>query len=213
MFLLVCVLGGGTLMIKPKILVVDDDTVSLLFYENTLSPHFNVLTAFNAHQALEYINTEKSIAVVLSDYMMPELNGVELLKIVRTKLPSTMRILITGYADLNVAIQAVNVGNVCKFLIKPCEKELLLSAVNDAAKMYNKILVSSEQNCNLIEPLTDREIEVLVLLYRGLTNKEISESMGVSLGTVKTHVNNILGKLSVSSRIKAVVKAKSIGIL
>ena len=65
----------------------------------------------------------------------------------------------------------------------------------------------------LVEPLSERELEVLRLLAEGLTNREIAEELTVTLGTVKTHVNHIYGKLGVHSRVQAVTRARELGLL
>ena len=66
---------------------------------------------------------------------------------------------------------------------------------------------------SLVEPLSERELEVLRLLAQGLTNREIAEELTVTVGTAKTHLNHIYGKLDVHSRIQAVTKAKELGLL
>jgi DNA-binding NarL/FixJ family response regulator len=144
---------------------------------------------------------------------MPEMNGIELLQIVRTMAPAMVRIMITGFADLDVSMQAVTMGNVFRFLMKPCCKEDLVLAVADGIDKYCKITGGTLEHEVLTEQLTEREREVLIMLGNGFTSGEISLAMGITIGTVKTHVNHIFGKLEVNSRIKAVARAKKIGII
>lgn len=198
---------------RAKVLLVDDDGIALLVHEKMLSEHVEVVTAINGNEALEILRRDKSFAVVVSDQYMPEMNGAELLKIVRNTFPEIVRIMITGFADLDVAMQAVNLGNVFRFLVKPCCKEDLVLAVIDGIDKYYQDIGSTVVQRALTEQLTEREREVLLLLGDGFTSGEISLTMGITIGTVKTHVHNIFGKLEVNSRIKAVARAKSIGII
>jgi DNA-binding NarL/FixJ family response regulator len=200
-------------MRKARILLVDDDGIALLVHNKMLEEHAQVVTASNANEALEIIKKDKSFAVIVSDQYMPEMNGAELLKIVRTMAPTMVRIMITGYADLGVAMQAVNLGNVFRFLVKPCCKEDLVLAVVDGIAKYRQDAGEALEQSALTEQLTEREREVLRLLGGGFTSGEISLEMGITIGTVKTHVHHIFGKLEVNSRIKAVARAKNLGII
>ena len=200
-------------MKKAKVLLVDDDGIALLVHKKMLEGHSHVITATNANDALELIKKDSSIAVIVSDQYMPEMNGIELLQVVRSIAPTMVRIMITGFADLDVAMQAVNMGNVFRFLMKPCCQEDLVLAVADGIDKYCKTTGGTLEHEVLTEQLTEREREVLIMLGNGFTSGEISLAMGITIGTVKTHVNHIFGKLEVNSRIKAVARAKKIGII
>ena len=203
-------------MIKARVLLVDDDGIALLVHNKMLENHAEIVTATNANEALEIIKKDKSFAVIVSDQYMPEMNGAELLKIVGTIAPSMVRIMITGFADLDVAMQAVNLGNVFRFLVKPCCKENLVLAVVDGINKYRQNvgeIPPKTTPLKLTEQLTEREREVLRLLGNGFTSGEISLEMGITIGTVKTHVHHIFGKLEVNNRIKAVARAKSLGMI
>ncbi len=200
-------------MIKAKVLLVDDDGIALLVHNKMLEKHAQVVTATNANEASEIIKKDKSFAVIVSDQYMPEMNGAELLQHVTTMAPNMVRIMITGFADLAVAMQAVNLGNVFRILVKPCCKEDLVLAVVDGINKYRQDTGQIPPKTMLTEQLTEREREVLRLLGDGFTSGEISLAMGITIGTVKTHVHHIFGKLEVNNRIKAVAKAKSMGII
>jgi DNA-binding NarL/FixJ family response regulator len=203
-------------MIKARVLLVDDDGIALLVHNKMLEKHAEIVTATNANEALEIIKKDGSFAVIVSDQYMPEMNGAELLQIVGSIAPNMVRIMITGFADLEVAMQAVNLGNVFRFLVKPCSKEDLVLAVVDGINKYRQNvgeISSKTMPTELAEQLTERETEVLRLLGNGFTSGEISLAMGITIGTVKTHVHHIFGKLSVNSRIKAVARGKSLGII
>jgi LuxR family transcriptional regulator, maltose regulon positive regulatory protein len=89
----------------------------------------------------------------------------------------------------------------------------LLAALEDAARSNTTAAPSTEKQTKLVEPLTDREIELLRLIAAGLSNQEIAERLFISLPTVKWHISNIFSKLGVRSRTQAVVLATSLGVL
>ncbi|SFL84980.1 response regulator transcription factor [Pelosinus propionicus] len=200
-------------MRKERVLLVDDDGIALLVHSKMLEQHAEVVTAGNANEALEIIKKDKTFAVIISDQYMPDMNGAELLQIVGVMVPNMVRIMITGFADLDVAMQAVNLGNVFRFLVKPCCQEDLVLALAAGLDKYRQSAGEASQETPLTEPLTEREREVLRLLGIGFTSGEIALAMGITIGTVKTHVHHIFGKLAVNNRIKAVAKAKSMGLI
>jgi len=110
-------------------------------------------------------------------------------------------------------MQAVNLGNVFRFLVKPCCQEDLVLALAAGLDKYRQSAGEISQEAALTEPLTEREREVLRLLGIGFTSGEIALAMGITIGTVKTHVHHIFGKLAVNNRIKAVAKAKNMGLI
>ncbi len=200
-------------MRKERVLLVDDDGIALLVHSKMLEQHAEIVTAANANEALEIIKKDKAFAVIISDQYMPDMNGAELLQIVGVMVPNMVRIMITGFADLDVAMQAVNLGNVFRFLVKPCCQEDLVLALAAGLDKYRQSVGEISQEAALTEPLTEREREVLRLLGIGFTSGEIALAMGITIGTVKTHVHHIFGKLAVNNRIKAVAKAKNMGLI
>ncbi|MBZ5577052.1 MAG: response regulator [Acidobacteriia bacterium] len=106
------------------ILFVDDDIHLVSALQRTLYKTYRVALALSAADALAAIS-ESPYAVVVSDLQMPGMNGIELLTRVKELAPETVRILLTGQADLDAAIHAVNDGNIFRFLQKPCPHELL----------------------------------------------------------------------------------------
>lgn len=122
--------------IEEKILFVDDEPRMLASILRQLSRLFNVTSARDAEQALEIVSEKGPIAVVVSDYKMPGMDGITLLENIQTISPDTIRMLLTGYADLNSAIRAINDGNIFRFLTKPCETDNLVKALTAAIKQY-----------------------------------------------------------------------------
>src|ERR1700744_2345082 len=108
-----------------KILMVDDESNVLTAYEHLMHKEFKIDTAVGGAAALRTLATNGPYAVVVSDMRMPEMDGVQLLAKIKELSPDTVRIMLTGYADLQSAIGAVNEGSIFRFLTKPCEKETL----------------------------------------------------------------------------------------
>ncbi|MDQ1521265.1 MAG: hypothetical protein QOI55_2338, partial [Actinomycetota bacterium] len=120
---------------RHAVLCVDDDENVLAALSRSLGTSYAVSTACSAKDALALIDNER-FAVVVSDLRMPELDGVDLLNLVRERAPTTARILLTGHADLDAAIAAVNRCNIFRLLCKPCPPADLHAAVADAADEY-----------------------------------------------------------------------------
>ncbi len=130
--------------ISEVILLVDDEPNVLLGYERILHGLFKTETAVGAGAALTAIRTRGPYAVVLSDMRMPDMDGVQFLTRIKTLSPDTIRIMLTGYADVESALSAVNEGNIFRFLTKPCSKEVLTSTLTTALAQYR--LVVSEKD-------------------------------------------------------------------
>src|SRR5581483_1037494 len=114
---------------RPRILCVDDEPYVLESLRDTLRRSFDVLTAGGGPEALEKLNAEPGeYAVIISDMRMPVMSGSSFLRESRRIAPDAARILLTGYADLDAAISAVNDAQLFRFLTKPCEPEQLLRA-------------------------------------------------------------------------------------
>ncbi|RQD66632.1 HD domain-containing phosphohydrolase [Desulfonatronovibrio magnus] len=127
-----------------KILFVDDDLNILQGFKRTLRKKFCVDTASGPVEGMKAINEKGPYAVVVADLKMPEMNGVEFLSRVRNLFPDSVRIMLTGQADLISAVEAINAGNVFRFLTKPCYPVNLERALNDGIKQYRLIRAEKE---------------------------------------------------------------------
>ncbi len=130
-----------------RILFVDDEANILSGYKRNLHNLFDVATAFSGAKGLEMIkdslNTEP-FAVIVSDFRMPEMDGNTFLSLAREISPDSVRILLTGYADVKTTIDAVNEGNIFRFLNKPCSIDNLTSALNASIEQFNLITMEKE---------------------------------------------------------------------
>jgi len=143
---------------REKVLFVDDEENVLKAHHRNLRSKYQVTTFTNAKDALKAIQKGQNYAVVVSDYNMPEMNGVQFLSKLSETAPDTVRLMLTGYADVNTAIKAVNDGHVFRILTKPCETENLVKNINAAINQHNLITVERE----LLDKTLKGSIKVLI---------------------------------------------------
>ncbi|MFC1543207.1 HD domain-containing phosphohydrolase [Candidatus Neomarinimicrobiota bacterium] len=129
---------------NDKVLFVDDEPHVLASYERQLRGSYNIETALGGDQALVRINESEPFAVIISDQKMPKMDGIELLTRVHEIAPDTVRVMLTGHADLETAIEAVNCGYIFRFLTKPCPPEALALAVEAGIEQHKLILAGRE---------------------------------------------------------------------
>lgn len=129
----------------PRILCVDDEQRVLEGLERTLLDHFDVVTLTKPEAALELLKqTHPPFAVLVSDMRMPGMDGATLLSHARRIAPDTTRVLLTGHADIDSAVAAVNQGHVFRFLGKPCPPEILVPALTEAAGQHRLVVSERE---------------------------------------------------------------------
>lgn len=128
---------------RYKVLCVDDERRVLEGLRRHLRERFDVLTATSGAQAIDILKEHKDLAVVVSDMRMPEMDGATLLRHTRALRPTTVRILLTGQADMAAAIKAINEGQIFRFLTKPCTPDQFLSVMDEAIRQYE--LVAAER--------------------------------------------------------------------
>ncbi|TWU06421.1 HD domain-containing phosphohydrolase [Stieleria varia] len=144
-------------MPNTRVLFVDDDEMMLKGIVRQQGEDFNITTATGPHEALEILADHDPFAVVVSDMRMPEMNGVQLLKRVRDSHPDTVRMILTGFAELNTTIAAVNEGNIFRFLAKPCDEDVMAKALRDGLRQYE--LIEAERE--LVEGTLHGSVKVL----------------------------------------------------
>lgn len=140
-----------------SILLVDDEVAILDGLRRQLRKRFTVHTANGGAEALELMKSEQ-FAVVVSDMRMPQMNGATFLSHVKSLYPNVVRILLTGQADTQAAITAVNEGQIYRFLTKPCPPEVLLEEIGSAVELNR--LVTAEKE--LLGSTLRRTVEALV---------------------------------------------------
>jgi response regulator RpfG family c-di-GMP phosphodiesterase len=143
--------------VNKRVLFIDDDERILAGFRRNLHGAFDVETAAGPEVGLSMVKDNPPYAVVVSDLRMPGMDGITVLSKVREMRPDTVRVMLTGFADLEAAIAAVNEGNIFRFLTKPCETGSLSSALTAAAEQYR--LVTSERE--LLEGTLRGSLKVL----------------------------------------------------
>jgi two-component system response regulator HupR/HoxA len=151
-------------MPPSKLLAVDDEQSSLNSIFRTLRREFEVLLSLNGQSALEVMK-EQEIAVILADQRMPEMTGVEFFNKAMKLQPHAMRILITGYTDIEAIIQAINDGKVFYYINKPWEPEELRIIVRRAAEQY-RLTKENERLLKELEIANQRLQQENVLLHQ-----------------------------------------------
>ena len=157
---------------NDKILLVDDEPKVLAAIQRQLRKQFRFETALSGEEALKIIDEKGPFAVVVSDYKMPGMNGIDFLCKVKTVDPDTVRMMLTGSADMSTAIAAVNEGSIFQFHPKPCPAETLGQAIKSGIYKYRettdsqtemkKVKMSLEQASQIqqtLAPKSDPDVE------------------------------------------------------
>ncbi len=171
---------------NKRVLLVDDEPDILRSFQRQLRKDFSITTATSGAEGLKLIETEKPFAVVVSDFQMPEMDGIRFLQQFKAKSPDTTRVMLTGQADLNVAMEAVNQGNLFRFLTKPCSKETMVQALNAASDQHR--LVTGEKE--ILEKTLAGSIRVMTDML-GLVNPT---AFGSSF-RIKNYVSHMVSRL------------------
>jgi YesN/AraC family two-component response regulator len=130
-----------------RILFVDDEhmilkTLRRLFMDS----EFETLTADSGEEGINILENDPPVHIVVSDYRMPGMNGVEFLRIVNTKWPETVRMVLSGYADTASVVAAINDGQIFKFIAKPWDDDEFKNTITDAAQKYR----NQEHNLEIV---------------------------------------------------------------
>ncbi|MFZ5440331.1 MAG: response regulator [Myxococcota bacterium] len=210
-----------------RVLLVDDQALFREGLRTLLSVEPEVLVVGEARDGLEALTLVEQThpSVVLMDLRMPGLDGVGATRRIRARFPRTQVLVLTTFDDDASIFEAVRAGAV-GYLLKDASAETLVAAIR-AADRGDSVLQPSVARRLMEEftrlstfapspaqrfDLSERELEVLRLLARGASNKEIASALQVVEGTVKNHVTRILEKLEVADRTQAALKAREAGL-
>lgn len=193
--------------VRMKILLVDDHTILLDGVKSLLSGEEDLQVvgqAGSAEAALEFLK-KQDVDLIITDYSMPGMDGLSLLNTVKRIAPNTKIILLSMHDEVHLVKEILKAGVNGYVLKKDTHKELL-SAIHDVknGKVYlssdvNKMLITNLNNPDEGKLLTDREREILKLIAREYTNKNIAEELFISERTVETHRKNIFKKTGTNS--------------
>jgi len=174
---------------RPRLLIVDDEEAILETMTFTFEDDYEVFTGTSASEGLALLDKHAPIAVVISDQRMPEMTGVEFLARVFSHSPATQRIILTGFADMNAIIRAINDGHVYAYITKPWEPDQLKQVVRRAAEHHaltceNERLLGDLRTANVfLEGVMDQlDTGAVALDARGLVravNKPARQFLGL----------------------------------
>ena len=159
-----------------RILFVDDDENILAGYKRNLRLKYFVRTVSDPADALIILSKEDSFDVVVSDFKMPGMDGITFLSKAKEIAPDSVRIILTGFADITNAISAVNEGNVFRFLTKPISHDALLKAIGAGIEQYR--LINSERE--LLNKTLKGSIKVLIDILSAVNPAAFSHASSVS---------------------------------
>jgi two-component system NarL family response regulator len=200
-----------------RVLIADDHLVYRIGIRNLIGsePGFEVIgEAADGNQALELYRKLKP-DVMLLDLRMPQKNGIEVVRAVREEFRDAHVLVVTSYQTEEEIFQVLRAGAL-GYVIKDVGREMLVQAIRavHAGNLWLAPAIRKQfDDRALRQQLTTREVEVLKLLARGLTNREIASVYGISASTVKNHLNSVMAKLEVADRTEAVSFCLSRGIV
>lgn len=202
-----------------KVILADDHVLmregirQLLEFDGNIEV---VAEANDGEECLEIINKKKA-DILLLDINMPKKNGIEVLEYIKKNNNNIKVLILTVHNEVEYLLRAIDIG-VDGYILKDSESSELKKAINaiimgenyiqpNLIPALNNRLVNRDNDKSKIDSLTDRELEVLVLVANGMFNKEIADHLKISERTVKNHISSIFKKISVSDRTQAAVFA------
>src|SRR5262245_23310441 len=200
-----------------KVMVIDDQAVvrqGFVALINTVPDMAVIAEGTNGQQAVELYRKHKP-DVTLIDLRMPVMGGVEAIQTIRHEFPDARLIVLTtfdGDEDIYRSLQAGAQGYLLKDMFFE-ELEDAIRKVHAGARRLPPVVAERLAERMNASELTERELEVLQEIVKGKSNKEIASSLRISEATVKSHINNILGKLGVTDRTQAATRALQRGIV
>ncbi|MEB6256013.1 response regulator transcription factor [Mammaliicoccus sciuri] len=199
-----------------RVLFVDDHEMVRIGISSYLSTQEDISVIGEAASGREGIEKAEKLEpdVILMDLVMDDMNGIEATQHIKKHQPSVKIVMLTSFIEDNEVYQALDAG-VDSYILKTTSADDIANAIR---KTYNKesifepeVLVKMRNRMNqkaeLFEMLTEREMEILLLIAKGYSNQEIASASHITIKTVKTHVSNILSKLEVQDRTQAVIYA------
>ncbi len=202
-----------------RILITDDHAVVREGLRTFISTEAGMEVIGEAADGVEAVSKACDLRpdVILMDMAMPRMGGLEAIQRIKEQCPDAQILVLTSFSDDETVFPAIKAGAL-GYLLKNTSPDRLLNAIRDVHQgkpsispdIANKLMLEMQRKSNLpptTEPLTDREMDVLKLVARGMTNQEIAKVLVISEGTVRTHVSNILAKLHLANRTQAALYA------
>ncbi|HMM15969.1 MAG TPA: response regulator transcription factor [Petrimonas sp.] len=214
-----------------KLIITEDNLFARKALEEKLSGFSDITVknvAQNGQEAIQILEKNHSVDLILMDIDMPEMNGIEATALIKQKYPNIKIVMITIYDDDNYIFNAIQAG-ADSYILKETKAEKIYETIHDTlnggAVMSPSIAMKALQllknpptaHLAIVEYptiiLSDRETQILEQIAKGLTNKNIAEILFVSPFTVKRHIENIYQKLQAHNRVELLEKARKEGLL
>lgn len=211
-----------------RVLIVDDHTLFRSGIRLLLQRQAGFEVVGEAGDGLEGVKLAKRLQpdVVLQDLHMPGASGLEIIPLLREEAPQSQVIMLTVSEDAEDLMEALRIG-ACGYLLKNIDTDFLLDSIRRAAsgesvmsaqmagKLADAIRTPNKSRASVADTnkLSPREREIIVMLARGASNKEIARELDLAESTVKIHVQGILRKLNLASRVQAAVYAVEQGLV
>ena len=210
---------------KIKVMIVDDQVIlsegirSVLASSEALDV---IATAADGKEALDLMEQGQVPDVALLDIRMPNMNGVVTTGEIKKRFPNVKVLILTTFDDSDYILSAINTGS-CGYLLKDISAPALIDAIKNAyagdtilpAKIAKKItdaakMVTSDREIKLRKAfgLSDREVEIAVMIYEGFNNRQIASALNLSDGTARNYISAIYLKLGCDGRADAIAKMK-----
>lgn len=200
---------------KIRVFVVDDHPMIRAGLAAMIDGEDDLLRVGEAGNGLDAVRLIPSAApdVVLMDLVMPQMDGIAAVSLLRPQMPSTRFVILTSLVEPQEVERAIEAG-ANSYVLKNASAHELVAVIRAAhagrrtlAPEATDALMTRRQQGSPGADLTPRETELLALMTRGLNNTEIAAELAIAVPTVKFHITNILGKLQVDNRTEAVLKA------
>jgi NarL family two-component system response regulator LiaR len=202
-----------------RILIADDHAVVREGLRTLIGTEPGMELVGEATDGVEAVKKACSMSpdIVLMDMVMPRMDGLEAIHEIKRECPEARILVLTSFSHDDKVFPAIKAGAL-GYLLKNASPEALLQAIRDVHQgepimspdVASKLMRELQRTSDLPpteEPLTEREVDVLRLVAQGLSNREIAETLTIGVGTVRTHVSNILAKLHLANRTQAALYA------
>jgi NarL family two-component system response regulator LiaR len=202
-----------------RILIADDHAVVREGLRTLIGTEPGMEVAGEAAHGVEAVKKACTLRpdVVLLDMVMPRMDGLEAINEIKREWPEARVLVLTSFSHDDMVFPAIKAGAL-GYLLKNASPQALLEAIRDVYRdeptmspdIAGKLMRELQRTPDLPpteEPLTEREVEVLRLVAQGMTNQDIAETLVIGVGTVRTHVSNILAKLHLANRTQAALWA------